>query len=360
MKKCPRCKVEKEEREFDGKICKGCQAEIQKARQVRRKGPNPSRRLAERGKRIEGNEVDFILDSDDVLEEAAKCLLLRERLSVNPIDSFLKSAMPGIRSRSYQRIDPLLQGVQYNRPWYDRRLDSMARILGFLLRTPCVAVCYDATNNKLYIATNEYRPRPEEVKATLKLAPIVEKRLSIGKDNASRLKKLASRRVRGILNRNEYKELEFLGIARDCRKIKPFLVPMRGYRGRRFPALIDDVTIVTISVDRQKDVHAELRIVDHLHRIHHNPSVSPLYLGVSLNCCPKCHTVLTCYNQWELRRFSFGWRGFHSAYEGTWNFPNALVHLRVRMGQFGKLLTLATSPDRDEMHAYESDSDDEW
>ena len=340
-------------------ICDGCQQEIDLARRQRSKSESPSTVLRGKGGGIGILDADFILDSDDVLEEAAKQLLLRKSLPSSPLDAFLKPALPHIRKRSFQRINPILRGVQFDRPWYDRRLDSMARILSLLLQDQCVAVCYDASKNFLYVAANDSCPTPQQVKMTLKLAPEIERRLSVGFDNSGRLKKLAEKRVLRTLKPNEYKELEFLGVGRDCRKIKPFLVPMRGYRGRVFAPLIEEVTIITIPVT-QLGVHAELRIVDYLHRRNHHPGDSPLYLGVSLNCCPKCHTLLTCYNDWSLRRFSFGWRGFHSAYEGTWNFPNALVHLRVQMGKYGKLLALAISPERDEMHAYESDSDDEY
>ncbi|MCY1078674.1 nucleic acid/nucleotide deaminase domain-containing protein [Archangium lansingense] len=82
-----------------------------------------------------------------------------------------------------------------------------------------------------------------------------------------------------------------------------------------------------------EDLHAELRIINHLHQGGFaGPKKPPLvYIGVSLLCCAKCAILLDEYNSWSKRRFRFDYRGAHIAYDLGWSVPPLLQDMESRV-----------------------------
>jgi hypothetical protein len=75
--------------------------------------------------------------------------------------------------------------------------------------------------------------------------------------------------------------------------------------------------------------HAELQLLDYIETtIFRTGGVSgtlPLYIGVSLRCCGKCHTVINFYNSSGFNHVRVVTRGIHPTYDFSgWKCPDGL------------------------------------
>lgn len=249
-------------------------------------------------------------------------------------------------------------GTQYEKSRDERRLDAMARIINYIDDGKCVAVCFERDKNTLHVSANSTTIKKNMIRSCFKSDRLKEiYRNLTGGIGMEELKQTAIKLKKNKEWQEYYKQLGRMRIARDCAKVKMFL------RGEGEKWGITDVPVQINSICGVENYHAELLIVEYFHMqtMDQSPGESgkELYIGVSLKCCPKCHTILMTYNGWLERRRKFGWRGFHKAYEGGWRLPKGLVGLKSVLQLEYRKLKYAQSPQRDEMVADDSDSEAE-
>ncbi len=244
-----------------------------------------------------------------------------------------------------------------------RALDAVARILSKIYtEETCIAVCIEPRyQTSLVIASNGQGLDADAVKAKLRgelLEGIsLESSTQTVRQNGGELRSLSSQRSNLTrTGRDRYLDLRY---DRDKLKVQT--------------ALNNILKLLRVVVVKSsaKDAHAELQILDYVEgtifRVGGEARQLPLYIGVSLRCCGKCHTVINAYNSCGFNHTRVMTRGVHPTYDaGGWRCPDSLVRLiSASDSSFRQLSEILQYAKQDAqrghpMSAELSDSEDEY